>query len=424
LSLLNLDDFIFNDSISSKDHIIATYYVESPKFLAAAKAIATGQSIGNPEVRNSKESSAMLQNHLGKILDSKANLPTGKHGGIVQIGYPLANYDPEHDGLGHMMCTLMGGQMDIDIVEKCHLLDVEFPEDYLKHFKGPKFGMDYIKKMALAENRPLLGGIIKPKTGMTAKQVADSCYEMMLGGVDFIKEDEILGNPRFCDFEDRIRLTAEKVDQYKQETGKQVFFITNVNAKYSQVLDRVRKAHELGAQGVHINVWNGWPEVYDAIRQLDLPIALHFQKSGDRVFTNDAHNYHISWPVVCKLARMSGADFIHAGMWGGYLSDSKERLNAVFDALTGDGVNYKKTTPSLSCGSHPGIVETTVKNFGKDVMMSLGGAMHGHPMGTIAGAMAMRQAFDHLDSGVDIVEYMKDKPELKAAIEKWGYVKP
>jgi ribulose 1,5-bisphosphate carboxylase large subunit-like protein len=424
MALLNLDDYIFNKDVTTEDHIVATYHLKSPKFLAAAKAVATGQSIGNPEVRNDRESSAMLTTHLGKILDVKENLQLGEHEGIVKIGYPLANYDPEYDGLGHIMCTLMGGQMDIDIIQKCQLLDVDFPKEYLKYFKGPKFGMDHIKKEALAENRPLLGGIIKPKTGMNAKQVADSCYEMMLGGVDFIKEDEILGNPRFCDFDERIKLTAEKVKQYKEETGKQVFFITNVNAKYSQVLDRVQKAYELGAQGVHINVWNGWPEVYDAIRQLDLPIALHFQKSGDRVFTNDRHDYHISWPVVCKLARMSGADFIHAGMWGGYLSDSKEKLNAVFDALTGDKVDYKKTIPSLSCGSHPGIVYTTTENFGKGVMMSLGGAMHGHPMGTIAGAKAMRQAFDHIDSNIEMNQYMQDKPELKIAIEKWGYIKP
>ena len=52
------------------------------------------------------------------------------------------------------------------------------------------------------------------------------------------------------------------------------------------------------------------------------------------------------------------------------------------------------TVPSLSCGSHPGLVDTTIKNFGNDVMMSLGGSLHGHPDGTISGAKAMRQAFD------------------------------
>ena len=34
---------------------------------------------------------------------------------------------------------------------------------------------------------------------------------------------------------------------------------------------------------------------------------------------------------------------------------------------------FKKTVPSFSCGSHPGLVQTTVKNFGDDLMMSLGG---------------------------------------------------
>ena len=40
--------------------------------------------------------------------------------------------------------------------------------------------------------------------------------------------------------------------------------------------------------------------------------------------------------------------------------------------------------------------EITIKNFGIDIMMSLGGSMHGHPSGTVSGAKAMRQAFDLL----------------------------
>ena len=52
-------------------------------------------------------------------------------------------------------------------------------------------------------------------------------------------------------------------------------------------------------------------------------------------------------------------------------------------------------------------------------MMSLGGSLHGHPRGTIAGAKAMRQAFD-------LNEHEKKNnsefKEYNEAIEKWGYV--
>ena len=52
-------------------------------------------------------------------------------------------------------------------------------------------------------------------------------------------------------------------------------------------------------------------------------------------------------------------------------------------------------------------------------MMSLGGSMHGHPSGTIAGARAMRQAFDCNSKNLD-PKNSKEK-ELQEAIKKWGY---
>jgi ribulose 1,5-bisphosphate carboxylase large subunit-like protein len=56
--------------------------------------------------------------------------------------------------------------MDIEEILSCRLLDIEFPEAFLKTFKGPKIGMTEIKKRTNCVNRPLLGGIVKPKTGL------------------------------------------------------------------------------------------------------------------------------------------------------------------------------------------------------------------------------------------------------------------
>jgi ribulose 1,5-bisphosphate carboxylase large subunit-like protein len=49
---------------------------------------------------------------------------------------------------------------------------------------------------------------------------------------------------------------------------------------------------------------------------------------------------------------------------------------------------------------------------GIDYMANAGGAIHGHPGGTIAGARAMRQAVDKTHG----VEY-------EQAIAKWGFTK-
>lgn len=415
---MNIDEYLFQPSVDLNEHIIATYYVESKDMLKAAKAIAIGQSIGNPEVRNEMESDVIIRDNLAKILDHKNNLQFMKKG-FIRIAYPLYNFNIEEDGVTHLLCTLMGGQMDIDIIDACRLEDVQYPDRYLKQFKGPKIGMHEIIKRTRSEGRPLIGGIVKPKTGMTPEQLKKVSVQMVQGGIDFIKEDEILGNPKFCPFNERVELVSNAIKDAADDMGKEVFYAPCINADYPHYLDRVRKAKELGANAVHINIWGGIP-VYKSIRDLDLDIALHFQKSGDKVITSQKNPYSIKWAVLTRLARMMGADFIHAGMWGGYLSDPKEELIEVLATLRNKN-QFKATVPSLSCGSHPGLVNTTVKNFGTELMMSAGGAIHGHPNGTKAGVMAMRQAADACMKNIPVNIYAQKHSELKAAIDAWGY---
>jgi len=408
---------LYTDSVNSEEHIVATYDLRGEHLQEAAEALAVGQSIGNPDIRNLHETEELLSNHLAKILTDEETLQTQKRASVT-VAYPVANYDPETDGVTQLMCSLMGGQMDVNSVEGCVLKDVELPPAYKNAFAGPRIGMEEIRERAKVTDRPLLGGIIKPKTGLTVDQLAEIVREMLKGGVDFIKEDEILGNPDICPFDERIERIADVLHEHNEETGREVFYAPCINSDYPHYIERVKRVEEVGLNACHINIWSGLP-AYRAVRNLDVDLALFFQKSGDKVFTHESNDYYVDWPVVCQLAREIGADYIHAGMWGGYLSNTREELETLFEILTGDD-SKPATVPSLSCGSHPGLVKTTMENFGTDLMMALGGAIHGHPDGTRAGARAMRQAMDCEIQGADVEEYMETHDEFRAAIEKWG----
>ena len=208
--------------------------------------------------------------------------------------------------------------------------------------------------------------------------------QLVEGGVEFIKEDEILANPAFCPIEERVPLIME----YLNSLDRKVVYAVCINADYPYLFDRVRQVHELGGNAVHVNFWAGLG-VYKAIREMDLPIFIHFQKSGDKVITQVTHDYHIDWNVICKLAGMMGADFIHAGMWGGYMNNDESDLKKTLDIR-----HEYRVMPALSCGMHPGLVKPINERFGTDYMANVGGAIHGHPWGTNAGAKAMRQAID------------------------------
>ena len=72
---------------------------------------------------------------------------------------------------------------------------------------------------------------------------------------------------------------------------------------HHHIIKRAKLVSELGGNSIHINHWSGLG-VYNAVRKLDLPLFIHFQKSGDRVFTDPEHKFGIDWNVICHLAEL------------------------------------------------------------------------------------------------------------------------
>ncbi len=395
---------IFRESVDQNEYFIATYILEGAKSLRdAAWELAIGQSVGNPNVRNQWETDELFEKYSCKVIGNEEALRSIKRGQI-DIAFPIANTNWREDGITQLMVQIMGGQLDIDNVTYCRLIDLKFPPTVLSAFKGPKFGIKGIREFCgVPADKPLLGGIIKPKTGISPEILLAMVKELVEGGVNFIKEDEILSNPDFCPISVRVPMIMD----YIKKSGRNVVYAVCINADFPYVIDRVKEVYALGGNGVHINFWNGLG-VYKAVRELDLPIFVHFQKSGDKILTDKNHRFSIEFRVICQLAGMMGVDFIHAGMWGGgYSSMDDQELQAIMDTL-----HTADVMPALSCGMHPGIVKAIERRFGTQWMANCGGAIHGHPGGSLSGARAMRAAIDD----------NTESEEYKTAIAKWGLI--
>jgi ribulose-bisphosphate carboxylase large chain len=382
-------------------HYICEYYLKSSSTLReAAWNLAIGQSIGNPSARSEFETQELIDDHSCLILADEDELK-GKTEGIVFIAFPENNIDFATDGISQLLVQCMGGQMDIDIIKKCYLNDITFTTNMEKVLLGPKIGLSGMRKICNVDSRkPLFGGIVKPKIGLSPERHLDLVKQLIDGGCNFIKEDEILSNPKHCDVYKRTDLVMNYIRSQKSN----VFYCVSINADSPFLLDRIVKLHEQnGINGVHTNFHCGFG-IYKSIRQLDLPILLHYQKSGDRLLTHPTHDYHISQNLLFKIVSMSGCDTLHAGMIGGYLDDAENTLKSI-DTLT-----KQNSVAALSCGMHPGLIEYIIKTVGhSDWMANVGGALSSHPLGTLAGTKAMRQSIDK-DYGI----------EYQAAIKKWG----
>lgn len=393
--------FVDEKSIDAEKYFIATFDLKSNKNLRdAAWNIAIGQSVGNPNVRNRWETEELFQNHSCLILGDESVLEK-KKSGKVKIAFPVINTDWGTDGISHLLCQVMGGHVDIDLVKKCRLVAIHFPECVKNNFAGPKFGISGMRNFTGQHGKPLLGAIIKPKIGITPDTLLDMVKELVDGGVDFIKEDEIMSNPSFCPLDKRV----DMISNYLRSQSRNVVFCHTINCDPHVLENRVRRIHSLGGNGVHINVWSGYGS-YNSIRKLDLPIYLHFQSSGAKVVTSVNNQFSIAWSVICQLATMMGVDTIQTGMVGGYSNDNPEEILECIRIL-----REGNTVPALSCGLHPGLVNKITSLVGNDYLGNAGGSIHGHPNGTLSGAIAMRQSIDG--------NYGE---EYRIAIDKWGLI--
>lgn len=381
----------------------AFYELESPDIKKAADALAVGQSVGNPDIRTHRDTPTLMEKHCATVESIE--------GRKVVVNFPAINFGPK-DGIAHLMSVVLGGQTDIDLVQSCKLIDIDFGS-LLDRFPGPRFGLDKIRKITGAINRPLIGGIVKPKIGLSPEGLAQVCYEMAKGGVDFIKEDEILGDPPWCPLKERVPMVAEALKEFK------TIYAPCITADGDDVVRKAELAKSLGAGAVHINLWSGLGAYWNVRNEVDIPVF--FQKSGDKVWTTGPHSLKFS--LLCKIIRLIGCDFTHVGMWGGYMSESEDDIKDRLNALQGNWCLYPKVIPSFSCGAHPGMVQALIRRFGNNIMISSGGAIHGHPMGTEAGARAFRQAIDQkLNPGGTPIDKNQNLPELAAAIATWGMV--
>lgn len=214
---------IFRESVDPKQYVMVTYDLESTIDIEkAAFDLAIGQSMGNPNIRNHWETDELFENHACLVLTKDLK---GKKRGYVDIGFPVVNTDWDGDGISHLLCQVMGGQADIGHIVRSRIVNFQFPQSVRDHFQPAKFGMSGIREYTGQHNKPLFGGIIKPKTGLRPHQLLDMVKELVDGGVDFIKEDEILSNPSFCSLKDRVPLIAH----YIQSCGRKVVYCYSIN---------------------------------------------------------------------------------------------------------------------------------------------------------------------------------------------------
>jgi ribulose-bisphosphate carboxylase large chain len=410
------------EDIDPENYITAKYYVESPLGLKAAGiAIAAEESIGTwTEVKT-------LNEWIRKKLPAKL-YKIEENQGIIYIAFPIELFDIDTSGIANILSMIAGNLFGLSALKNVRLIDVEFPKSIIEKYPGPKFGIEGIRKVIGTDKspRPHLGTIIKPKVGLNPEETAKVAYEAAIGGVDFIKDDETLVNQKFCPLEDRVSKVMNALDKVKSETGRNVLFAVNITAAPDKMVKLAEIAIDNGANTLMLDIIIlGLPTVEWFLLNYDFKVPIHMHRAMHAAFTRNP-KHGISMAVIAKIARMLGGDQLHIGSGAGKMGTSEERkyeLKRLIEILRGEWYGLKKVFPVASGGIHPALVPANIEILGVDCVINSGGGIHGHPLGTRAGAIAMRQAIDAYMKKIPLEEYAKDHKELAIALEYWRNIK-
>jgi 2,3-diketo-5-methylthiopentyl-1-phosphate enolase len=407
-------------------YCIATYrcFDNKADFHKKATGIAVGLTVGSwTELPEAKKEA--MEKHLGKVVSVVEHEPQiGAQSGTIEaeryadlkIAYPDVNFSRDIPAL---LVTAFG-KLSMD--GRIKLIDLEFSDDFASSFPGPKFGIDGVRSLLGVHDRPLLMSIFKSVVGYDLPELREQFLQQALGGVDLIKDDEILFENPLTPIEHRVEACMAAAEEARSVTGQKLLYAVNLTGPTFRLKEQAHKAIDAGANALLFNVL---AYGYDALSelaadpQINVPIAAHPAFSGAMY---PSPYYGVAAPLLLgKLMRLAGADLVLFPSPYGSVTMPKEETQAIKEALVDPQQKQKASFPVPSAGIHPGLVPLIMRDFGIDSVVNAGGGVHGHPMGAAAGGRAFRQAIEAVLQNMKLTEYATNEhPELKAAIDLWG----
>lgn len=418
------DLYVSHEAIRHEDYLLATYFLEldaSVDVMAKSKAFAVGQTIGT-WVEVPGVTDEMRERHSGRVvsviqvppIDVDGPEPPKRLGYLLTIALPTVNFGANFP---MMFTTLLGNDASTSVTAK--LVDLQLPDGFAEQFGGPRFGRDGLRDLVGVHDRPLLLNMIKPCTGLTPEAGAAIFREVAMGGIDLIKDDELLGNPPFSPIADRVKAYTQAARQAFEETGHQTVYVCNVTDSPERVLDNARRAVDAGARAVMVTYATvGYGAVQSLAAEIGVPILGHF--AGSAVYYEGPASGTTAALASGLFPRLAGCDFVlMTTPFGGYPLRRLAYIQ-IAQAISLDRPGIKPAMPIIGGGVHPGAVKRYMDDLGTDIVLGAGGSIAGHPQGPGAGVRAFHQAITAVQEGTDLRDAAREHTELGAAIALWG----
>lgn len=315
----------------------------------------------------------------------------------VVLKFPLKNIDAEFGAIPLLLNTVAGDILGYPEIERALVLNIDFPEEYLKQFRGPACGVEGIHNILGVTDRPIVAFSVKPRLGLAPEQFAILCKAAIHGGkrglgVDIVEDDERLLNPLYCPMEERVKAVAKALKEIESETGKKLYSV-NISGRSDQVVEKAKRAIDLGANALKIDVLATGFSALQAVSEylheesIQLPLLVYPGMYS-------TYEQTISREVLLHLSRLAGADVVYSGAppFAGRMDIVQnlirlKRHQAILSMEWPVSSPVKRCLPSVTTGIQPGNIDAVYRLIGNnDFAYFVGGGIAGHPEGIAMGA--------------------------------------
>jgi ribulose-bisphosphate carboxylase large chain len=263
----------------------------------------------------------------------------------------------------------------------------------------------------------VIGTIIKPSVGLTAEQTASLVRDLVDGGIDFIKDDELQSDSAVCPFDERVDRVMRVIDDAADRSGKKAMYAFNLTGDMDEMKWRHDKLVSAGATCLMVSLNSVGLAGFLHLRSFS-QLPIHAHRNGWGYLTRHPS---LGWSYVAwqKIWRLAGADHMHVnGIDNKFSEDNDSVLRSARECLTPMSEDKPcLVMPVFSSGQTVHQAHDTYAGLqSDDLIVTAGGGIMAHPKGPAAGVQALRDAYQAATEGETLESAARSSEALKLAM--------
>jgi len=402
--------FVWSRDDRETDYVLAAYTITTPvDGERAARGLAREQSICATSI-NGFELPRDIGSYCAKVYSVEAldgpvqdsaplyflNTPVyGEAASSELNSYRVRIAFPEilfGTSLTRLWNTVFGEVHRLGYLSAVKLEELALPAALAQKFRGPRHGVAGIREKLGVHDRPLFCRSMRPASGLPTETMTAINEQVLLGGFDIIKDDELTYNSPVSPFRERVQRMLEMKRRVEDKTGERKLYFANIIDDLSASLAMAEDAAELGADGVLLSTSAQGLSIIEEVGRRTDHIILSHNTCGDAL--TRANAWGASDAVLACLHRLAGADLaVTPGPFSTPYQDRNEA--AAFLAACRENLgDCPPLMPIIQGGKQPSYLPEYTRDVGcADYMIIAATFLDDHPDGVRAAAAEFRQSW-------------------------------